>query len=225
VSHPDPAPADSRPISPGATAEDLYRRVVGELAETITPWFFEFGSWIFGGLIVFTLVLMAPLITLGPVDRAITAATAAFALALPLDVAGLFLLRLVQDLQRVGFEDNLAHAFEKVGSVMGAPLPTPSALEAQRKRRSERVLRASLWMLGLSGVLAVIGMEAVLWRMAWWIAVAFLAMILGSLVIVALAMATALPRDAEAARAQRRRAREALPRQAHARDRANDEGA
>jgi hypothetical protein len=202
------------------------------LAETFTPWFFEFGSWIFGGLIAFTLLVLAPLITLGPVDRAITVATAAFALALPLDVAGLFLLRLVQDLNRVGFEDTVAHAFGEVGSVVGALVPAPSTLEAQRKRRTESVLRISLWILALSGLLAVMGMVAVLWHMAWWIAVAFLAMVVLSLVISAVTMAAAQPRDSDEAKAQRRvyqeqrrRAREALPRQAqaHARDRKNDE--
>ncbi len=228
----DPAPADSQRERPAAAPDELYRKAFGELAETFTPWFFEFGSWIFGGLIAFTLLILAPLITLGPVDRAITVATTAFALALPLDVAGLFLLRLVQDLNRVGFEDTVVHAFGEVGSAVGAPVPAPSTLEAQRKRRTERVLRISLWILALSGLLAVIGMVAVFWHMAWWIALAFLAMVLLSLVMIALAMAAAQPRDADEAKAQRRRsqeqrrrAREALPRQVQAqiRDRTNDE--
>jgi hypothetical protein len=230
VSHSDPAPADSHQERPAAAPDELYRKAFGELAETFTPWFFEFGSWIFGGLIAFTLLVLAPLITLGPVDRAITVATAAFALALPLDVAGLFLLRLVQDLNRVGFEDTVAHAFGEVGSAVGAPVPAPSTLEAQRKRRSGSVLRISLSILALSGLLAVSGMVAVLWHMAWWIAVAFLAMAVLSLVVIAVAMAAAQPRGSDEAKAQRRlyqeqrrRAREAIPRQAHARDRKNDE--
>src|SRR5215467_12995640 len=106
MSHSDPAPNDSQRESAVAAQDELYKKALEAFIESIGPWFFEFGSWIFGGLVAFTLLLMAPLITLGPIDRAITAATAVFALALPLDVAGLFLLRLVQDLPRVGFEDN-----------------------------------------------------------------------------------------------------------------------
>lgn len=226
MSHTDPAPTDSHPERPTAIPEEQYRKAFGELAETVTPWFFEFGSWIFGGLIAFTLLVLAPLITLGPVDRAITLATAAFVLALPLDVAGLCLLRLVQDLQRVGFDDTVAHAFEEISSAVGTPVSTPSVVEAQRKRRSERAMRITPWLLALSGVLAVLGMVAVLWHMAWWIAIGFLVMVVSSWVIVTLSLAAAQPRDPEAAREQRRRfqeqrrrVREALPRQAQARSR------
>ncbi len=124
----------------------------------------------------------------------------------------------------------MVHAFGEVGSAVGAPVPAPSTLEAQRKRRTESVLRICLSLLALSGILAVIGMVAVLWHMAWWIAIAFLAMVVSSLVIIAVAMAAAQPRDSDEAKAQRRffqeqrrRAREALPRHAQARDSTNDE--
>ena len=55
----DPAPADSQLERPAAAPDELYRKAFGELAETFTPWFFEFGSWIFGGLIAFTLLILA----------------------------------------------------------------------------------------------------------------------------------------------------------------------
>jgi hypothetical protein len=211
VSHTEPEPVGSHPEGPAAGPEDLYTKALGELAETIAPWFFEFGSWVFGGLIGFNLLIIGPLITLGPVDPAVTAATAAFALALPLDVAGIFALRLVQDLQRVGLEDEVARAVGQVIPAVGALAPPPSAREAQRQRRTGHLLRASFWILALSGVLAVLGMLAVLRHMAWWIAVAFLAMVVISLVICSLAMAAARPRDAAEARdarEQRRRSQE-----------------
>src|SRR5262249_37508650 len=195
--------------------EELYTKALGAFVESIGPWFFEFGSWIFGGLVAFTLLILAPLITLGPVDHAIMVATAVFALALPLDVAGVFLLRLAQDLPRVGFDENLAQAFQEVGSVMAAPTPSSSALESQQKRRSERVLRTSLSLLTLSGLLALIGMLAVLWHIAWWIAVAFFAMVVLSLLIVSITLATAQPRNREAFQEQRRRYQE---QRKHARD-------
>ena len=193
MSHTEPEPADSHPGGAAAGPEDLYTKAFGELAETIAPWFFEFGSWVFGGLIGYNLLIMGSLISLGPVDSAVMVATAAFALALPLDVAGLFALRLAQDLQRVGLEDEVARAVGQVIPAVGALAPSPTMREAQRQRRTVRLLRTSFWILALSGVLAVLGMQAVLWRMAWWIAVAFLAMVMISLVICSRAMATARP--------------------------------
>jgi ABC-type multidrug transport system fused ATPase/permease subunit len=230
VSHTDPEPADGHRQGPAASPQDLYKQAFREWVKIITPWFFEFGSWVFGGLIAFTLLLMAPLITLGPVDLAVIVATAAFALALPLDVAGLLVLRLVQDMQRVGLEDEVARAFGEIGPDVGVPILPPSARTAQSQRRTERVLRVSFSILALSGALAVIGMLAVLWRMAWWIAIAFLAMVVISLLITSIAMAAAQPRDADEAKEQRRRsqeqrrrAREAARTQAQARDETNDE--
>jgi hypothetical protein len=222
MSHLEPEPTDGHRESPAAAAEELYTRVFGELVERIAPWFFDFGSWVFGGLIGFNLLLLGPLITVGPVDPAVLVATAAFALALPLDVAGVFVLRLVQDLQRVGLEDEVARALGEVGAVegssavgavegssaVGAVVPPPDVREAQRRRRTERVLRASIGLLALSGVLAVLGMLGMLWHMGWWIAVAFAAMVVISLVIASVAMAAAQPRDAAEARERRRRYQE-----------------
>src|SRR5215471_13709391 len=94
-----------------ATPGEVWK-AFGKLVERITPWLVEFGSWIFGGLIAFTLFVMAALFTVGPVDPAITISTAAFALALPLNVAGLIFLRLLQDLKHIGFEEGLAQAFQ-----------------------------------------------------------------------------------------------------------------
>lgn len=232
MSHTEPEPADSHREGPAAGPEELYTKALGELAETIAPWFFEFGSWVFGGLIGFNLLIMGSLITLGPVDPAVTAATAAFALALPLDVAGLFALRLAQDLQRVGLEDEVVRAVGQVVPAVGALAPPPSAREVQRQRRTGRLLRASFWILALSGVLAVLGMLAVLWHMAWWIAVAFLAMVMISLVICSLAIVAARPHGAAEAREareqrrrsqeQRRRARDARHGQARAQAPARD---
>lgn len=219
MSHTEPEPADSHQEGPAAGPEDLYTNAFGELAEIIAPWFFEFGSWVFGGLLGFNLLIIGSLITLGPIDPAVTAATAAFALALPLDVAGLFALRLVQDMQRVGLEDEVARAVGQVIPAVGALAPPPSAREAQRQRRTGRLLRASFWILALSGVLAVLGMLAVLWHMAWWIAVAFLAMVvICSLVIYSLAMAAARPRDAAEAREAREQRRRYQEQERRARD-------
>jgi hypothetical protein len=93
----DSTPADPKPGIPPIDLEEQSKqsmKALSNLVERITPWLFAFGSWIFGGLIAFNLLVVASLITVGPIHPAILVATAAFACALPLDVAGLFLLRL-----------------------------------------------------------------------------------------------------------------------------------
>jgi hypothetical protein len=62
-------------------------KAVSKVLENIMPWLLDVGSWIFGGLIAFNLLVMASLITVGPVDRSIKISTAGFALALPLIAA------------------------------------------------------------------------------------------------------------------------------------------
>jgi ABC-type multidrug transport system fused ATPase/permease subunit len=198
-------------------------KAFGKFVERITPWLFEVGSWSFGGLIAFTLLVVASLLTVGPVDPAIMVAMTAFALALPLDVAGLILLRLVQDLKRVGFEEEVVQVFKDVGFTVGAQMASPTALESLRKRRTGIVLGDSLGILALSGLLTLTGMTAALWHMAWWIGVVFLAMVLISLVIVIVAIFTIQPPDSQEEKELKRRYREEMTRQAKAQAKKNED--
>lgn len=175
-------------------------QATSKLVERITPWLLEVGSWIFGGLIAFNLILTGALLTIGPVDSAILVAIAGFALALPLDVAGLCLLRLVQDLEHVGiatefenYEHEVRQAYQDVGPAPQEPVAAPKPREAVRKRRTALALRYSFGILGLSSVLTAAGMIAALWHMAWWVAAAFAAMVLISYTIVNIAFVTARP--------------------------------
>src|ERR1700737_5395450 len=98
--------------------DETARRTVtafGSLVERIAPWLLDLGSWIFGALIAFDLVILGALLTVGPIDAAIIVSTAAFALALPCDVAGFFLLRLVSDVKNVDLEAVATQAFQGVG--------------------------------------------------------------------------------------------------------------
>jgi ABC-type multidrug transport system fused ATPase/permease subunit len=198
-------------------------KAFGKFVERITPWLFEVGSWSFGGLIAFTLLVVASLLTVGPVDPAIMVAMTAFALALPLDVAGLILLRLVQDLKRVGFEEEVVQVFHDVGFTVGEQMASPTALESLRKRRTGIVLGDSLGILALSGLLTLTGMTAALWHMAWWIGVVFLAMVLISLAMVIVAIITIQPRGSQEEKEYKRRYREEMTRQAKAQAKKNED--
>jgi len=88
---------------------------LGTLLARVTPWLLDLGNWIFGALIAFSLVILAAMLTVGPVDRAVLVATAAFALALPLDVAGFVLLRIAVDMKKVDLETVATAAFVEAG--------------------------------------------------------------------------------------------------------------
>jgi len=227
MSQTDPAQADPhRDISLTAPEEQFKQtmKAFEKFVEDITPWLLEVGSWIFGGLIAFTLLVIGSLLTIGPVDPAIKVTTAALALALPLDVTGLVLLRLVRDLEQVGFEEELAQAFQEAGFTRGSQVPPiPAALEAMRTRRTRMVLGSSLVILALSVLLTLTGIIAALWHMVWWIGVSFFAMILLSLAIVTLAIVTSQPPDSQEEKERKRRYREEITRQAKAADQKNEE--
>jgi MFS family permease len=162
-------------------------------------------------------------LAIGPVDAAIMVAITAFALVLPLDVTGLFLLRLARDLEHVGveseferYEHDVRHALQSAGPTLGEPVAGPTTLEAVHNRRTAFALMYSFGILGLSSVLTLVGMSAALWHMAWWVAAAFAVMVLVSLVIVSIAVATAQPPDSPAERERMRRYGKELARRARA---------
>ncbi len=199
-------------------AEAQYRQSMvaySKLLEKGTPWLFDVGTWVFGGLIAFTVLIMGALITIGPVDRSITVATVALALALPLDVTGLVLLRFTSDMKPVRFEQEIAQTFEEAGLTPGEEqIPSLTALQALRIRGAQVALRYAVGILTLCMILTVVGMAAALWHMAWWIDVAFAATVVVSLVIVLIAMASIQPPVSAEERARRRRERDELIRQA-----------
>ena len=163
------------------------------LLDSITPWLLDLGNWIFGALIAFSLVILGALLTVGPVDRAVLIATAAFALALPPDVAGFILLRLAADMRKVGLDEVTTSAFVGAGFTAEEVGQVTDPKESER-RRTRTVLFYSYSMLWLTLLLSVIGVTAVLWHMASWIAIGFVAMLLVSLVVLGAALRTGGPR-------------------------------
>src|SRR5262245_55816628 len=128
---------------PEAVDEQSARTFRGlrNLAERVTPWLVDVGSWIFGGLTAVNLVVLSALLTVGPVDTAIRTSTAALAAALPLTVAGIILLRLIKDANDVGLDDLTLRAFQEAGfPEIDAYFPPPAASASQHARRSRVAL-------------------------------------------------------------------------------------
>ena len=234
MSQTDPTPTN--PTTPANPREDIAfdaakasldqsREAFGKVLESITPWLMDIGNWIFAGLIALTLVMLSPLITIGPGDRAIMVSTAAFALALPLDVAGLVLLRLVQDTARLGLTDEWVRAFQDVGFPIGEQIASAQALEVLQKRRTRFALLFALWLLGLSALLTLAGLIVVLWHMAWWIGIAFCVMVIISLGAVLIALGTLRPPESPEQKERNRRYWEEMMRRAKEQARTKNERA
>jgi len=137
-------------------------QAVGNLIERISPWLFAFGSWIFGGLIAFNLVVIASLFTIGPVHPAIMVSLTGFACALPLNVAGLNLLKLMQEMKDVNIDEQMLHAFQDAGFPIEAYVPPSQERASLYKRRTKVALGYSTGILAFSVVLTLTGMVAVL---------------------------------------------------------------
>lgn len=184
------------------TARDLDQEsrrsldALANLVETLTPWLLDVGSWVFGGMIAFDLVIISALITVGPADGAILISLTAFVCALPLNVTGVFLLRLIQDMKDIRIDDLALKAFQDSGFPdIEAHFPPSRARKSLHKRRSNIALRYSLAIATLSFTLTLIGLVAALWHMAWWMGIVLLGMVTLCTVLVIVAMAHSLPPD------------------------------
>jgi hypothetical protein len=167
---------------------------LGNLVEKVTPWLLDVGSWIFGGLMAVNLVVIASLITVGPVDSAIQVSMTALVCALPLNVAGIVLLRLTKDVSDIRLDDLTLRVFQEAGfPEIETYFPPPQQRAALQKRRSEIVLLFSLGIAALSVALTMTGLAAALWHMAWWMGVVLFSMSVVSGLLVLLAMVMALP--------------------------------
>ena len=112
---------------------------------------------------------------MGPVDAAIRASTAALAGALPLNVAGIILLRLIKDVNDVGLDDLTLRAFQDAGfPEIDAYFPSPVQRASQHARRSRVALLYALGLAAVSIALTATGMTAALWHIGHWIAVVLL---------------------------------------------------
>lgn len=158
---------------------------MGKIVDQITPWLLELGSWIFGALIAFNLLILSAILTVGPVDRAVLIGTVAIAIGLPAEVAGFVVLRLAADLKNVGLEEVAATAFQEVGFTVERPEAVPPRAVAAEKHRARLVLGYSYGLLAAAFLLTFIAVTAILWHMAWWIGSVFIiAAVLSQVVMV-----------------------------------------
>ena len=191
----------SRADSASSVDERAARTFEGlrNLVAKVTPWLIDVGSWIFGGLTAINLVVMSALITVGPVATAIEISTAALAAALPLNVAGILLLRLIKDLKEVGIDGLTRQAFQDAGfRHIDAYFPAPRERAIQHARRSRVALLYSTGIAALSIALTVTGIAAALWHLGKWIALVLVSSLVLSAALVTIAIAHGLPPESDA---------------------------
>lgn len=179
-------------MSARVRASDTFARTVGglgRLVEAVTPWLLDLGGWVFGGLIAFNLVILGALLTVGPVDPAVKVSTLSFALALPLDIAGFVLLRLIADMKKMSVGEVAAQAFIDEGFSVDDAESVQSA-EAKQRRVA---LRYSYALLAVAVLLTLVGVTAALWHMAWWIGAVFVVTAVAAQVVILAAISGLLP--------------------------------
>lgn len=204
----DASRADS---APPAVDELSARTFEGlrHLVATVTPWLIDVGSWIFGGLTAVNLVVISALITVGPVDAEIRTSTAALAAALPLNVAGIVLLRLIKDLKEVGIDGLALQAFQTAAFPhIEAYFPAARDTASQHARRARVALLYAAGIAALSTALTVAGMTAAVWHMGRWIAVVLVSAVIVSGALVTVAIAHALPPESDMERRLKQRYRD-----------------
>jgi hypothetical protein len=164
-----------RAIDPAAQSWRAFNALANLLAR-VTPWLLTVGSWIFGGLIAFDLLFIPVMLNIRPVDLPIRISLAAFAIGLPLNVTGLFLLRLVKDLTEISVGDLTFRSFQEAGFPdLEAYLPPIQERRKLNERRSRLAVGYSFAMAGVGVVLTLIGFVAAFWHVAWWIGVVLVA--------------------------------------------------
>jgi ABC-type multidrug transport system fused ATPase/permease subunit len=160
------------------------RQIMTSLMDALKPWLIEFGNWIFGGLIAFNLLIVAPLLTIGLGHMEVMVSIVAFVCALPLDVAGIILLKLTKDLNDISLDEVMHQAFKDANiPELEQHLPTAEQVQSTYKRRTEVGLRYATWIGCTSAILTLLGMIAALWYIAWWVAVVFIVVSLIALFI------------------------------------------
>jgi ABC-type multidrug transport system fused ATPase/permease subunit len=173
-----PSRESLRNPSPELEAQIKHRQqVMGGVIDQIKPWLLEFGNWSFGGLIAFNLFSFAPLLTVSADHPAIILSVVIFACAMPLNVSGLFVLKMTKDLNTIAIDDMMKQAFQNAD---GTPADEAQSIA---QRRTDVGLRYAMQLSIVSAILTVLGMVAALWYVGWWVALIFIVVVIVTLLI------------------------------------------
>jgi hypothetical protein len=144
----------------------------------ILKWLYDVGGWIFTGLIAVALMIVLNLITTGTTDRVLLVAGLVLAVALPLNLAGLWIVRYIQNLDQA-----LAEATPPLAQPVAADEATANTASTEifsAKKRSFMNDTITI-ILALSVLLTLLGLSLALWHISWAVTIVFLVAILACL--------------------------------------------
>lgn len=127
----------------------------------VLKWLYDVGGWIFTGLIAVALMILQNLIAIGSADRALLVAGLLLAAALPLNLAGLWIVRYLKNLDQAGEEiQNTAGDV----TVISVPPVGFTATSPEKRKFTNTILSA---LLALSVLLTLLGICLALWHISW----------------------------------------------------------
>jgi hypothetical protein len=142
--------------------------------QIVLKWLYDVGGWIFTGLIAVALMIIQNLIGIGHSDRGLLVAGLVLAVALPLNLAGLWIVRYIQNLDQAaaGAKPPLA---KKQSVADDATVNAAAIFSAKKRTFTNRVVTI---VLALSVLLTLLGLALALWHISWVVTVVFLVAIL-----------------------------------------------
>lgn len=141
----NPASANPRQRS-SSPWQATFARQIHQGQQGATKWLYDAGSWIFGLLTVTAVILSMDLILLGSPDHATLIAGLAIAIALPFNLAGLWLAQYLKD---------PAHA-----------TPTPA--------KKQLIESTGFITMAVGTILTFVGLGSAFWRISWVVTILFL---------------------------------------------------
>lgn len=141
----------------------------------ILKWLYEVGGWIFTGLIAVALMIVLNLITVGIADRVLLVAGLVLAAALPLNLAGLWIVRYIQNLDQALAEAKPPVARQPIEDESTVMVASAQIFSAKKRKFTNDIITI---ILALSVLLTLLGLSLALWHISGAVAIVFLLAIL-----------------------------------------------
>lgn len=142
---------------------------MGQSQQIVLQWLYNAGGWIFTGLIAVALLILQNLIAIGRTDRVLLVAGLALAAALPLNLAGVWIVRYLRNQDQALAAATLSSVPQVAGdevTVSNAPI-----FSAKQRQFTNTILSI---LLDLSVLLTLLGIVCALWHISGAITVVFL---------------------------------------------------
>lgn len=133
--------------------------------QVVLKWLYDAGGWIFAGLIAVAFLVLQSLMTIGHLDGVLLVAGLTLAAALPLNLAGAWIVRDLKNREQAFVEVTLP------AEQSGGPASQTPAFSAAQRRFTQTILSV---LFGLSVLFTLIGVICALWHISGAVSIVFL---------------------------------------------------